>query len=201
MQGLYLKFTRQVDLSDMIDRIYMNLRPDIKQHVRRREIRDLDDLASLATDVERMLESIKIERLPPKPDDSFFPEFAYSEKTNPKPNPTKVKLEPEIVLSKMTEALNNFLAKLNKPVVNSNQNKGGNSNNSGSNKSGSNNTNKPKNQRKTFREPKPQPPCYNCGKADHPWKECKDQWVKFCHICGKHGFTKFDCDSDHCQGN
>ena len=57
LQGLYQKFERPVSLIEQMDRAYMNMRPELKRAIRRHEFRDYDQLTTLATDVERMLET------------------------------------------------------------------------------------------------------------------------------------------------
>ena len=51
------------------------------------------------------------------------------------------------------------------------------------------------------RTPKPEPPCFNCGKKDHVWRQCLTRRVRFCHICGKHDRVKRTCYSDYCEIN
>ena len=65
LQCLYQKFERPVSLIEQMDRAYMNMRPELKRAIRRHEFRDYDQLTTLATDVERMLETLRVERVPP----------------------------------------------------------------------------------------------------------------------------------------
>ena len=85
LQGLYQKFERPVSLIEQMDRVYLNMRPELKRAIRRHEFRDYDQLTALATDVERILETLRVERVPQRPEESFFPEFAYSGKNRPRP--------------------------------------------------------------------------------------------------------------------
>lgn len=72
MQGSYLKFDRPVRSSDILDRVYMNLKPDLKKSIKRREFNDLNKLALFASEVERMIHSLVVERTPLTPENSFF---------------------------------------------------------------------------------------------------------------------------------
>ena len=65
LQGLYKKFERPVSLVEQMDRAYMNMRPELKRAIRRHEFGDYDQLTTLATYVERMLETLKGEGIPP----------------------------------------------------------------------------------------------------------------------------------------
>ena len=77
-----------MSLIEQMERAYMNMRPALKRAIRRHEFRDYDQLTTLATDVERMLETLKVERVPPRPEESFFPKFAYSSKNRPRSYPS-----------------------------------------------------------------------------------------------------------------
>ena len=80
LQGLYPKFERPVFLIEQMDRAYMNMRLELKHAIRRHEFEDYIQLTSIANDVERMLETIKFKSVPPRPEESCFPEFSYSSK-------------------------------------------------------------------------------------------------------------------------
>ena len=59
LQGLYQKFERPVSLIEQMNRAYMNMRLELKRTIWRHEFRDYDQLTTLATDVERILEKLR----------------------------------------------------------------------------------------------------------------------------------------------
>ena len=104
-----------MSLIEQMDRAYMNMRPELKRAIRRHEFRYYDQLTTLATDVERMLETLRVERVPPRPEESLFPEFAYSGKKRPRPFiPHKEKLSREIdsTVSRLFRSVSEIIRKL-----------------------------------------------------------------------------------------
>ncbi|XP_051153756.1 uncharacterized protein LOC127277011 [Leptopilina boulardi] len=191
MRGLYRKFNRVVTNTEMLDRVYMNMQPELKKCIKRREFMNLEELSLIAADVERMLSSLTVERKPQKPEDSFFPEFAFAGKIKEKPvAPNNIKKDSDPAIDKlinMFSALSDKIEKISKGNQNSpSDSNAKRQNNSGKknqdNRNPNKNNDKPK--RTEFREAVKQPPCFNCQGKDHSWKECKITWKKFCFICG-----------------
>ena len=198
------------------------MRPGLKGANRRHEFGDYDQLTTLATDVERMLETLRVERIPPQPEELFFPKFAYSSRDRPKSfpfNKEKPGQEADATVNRLLHSVTEISKKPDDLKSRSERNNGGNQR--GINQTGpirnyrqtnnNNNSAVPSRGTETARQggrapviertPKPEPSCFNCRKKDHVWRQCPTPWVRFCRICGKHDRVKRTCDSDYCQGN
>ena len=168
---------------------------------------------------------LKVERVPPRPEESFFPEFAYSSRNRPRsfqPNKEKSGREMDATVNRLVHSVSELSKKLDDLKSRSERTNEGNQR--GNNQTGPNRIyrqfNKNNNSSNSAvpsrgtqaarqggrdpvieRTPKAEPACFNCGKKDHEWRQCPTPWVRFCHICGKHDRVKRTCDSDYCQGN
>ena len=60
-----------------MDRVYTNLRSEIKRLIRRHEFYDYNGLMFLASDAKRTLSTLEEDETPSKKEEPFFPEFAY----------------------------------------------------------------------------------------------------------------------------
>ena len=200
----------------------MNMRPELKRAIRRHEFGDYDQLTTLVTGVERMLETLKVERVPPRPEKSFFPEFAYSSKNMPRSFPSNKEnpgREADATVNRLLHSVAEMSKKLddlksrsertngcnqraiNQTGLNRNYKQLNNNNNSVVPNRGTGTARQGDRDPVTERTPKTEPPCFNCGKEDHMWRQCPTPRVRFCHICGKHDRVKQRCDSEYCQEN
>ena len=179
--------------------------------IRRHEFEDHDQLTTLATDVVRMLETLKVESVPARQEESFFSEFSYSGKTRPRPFiSSKEKLNQEIdpTASRLIQSVSEIIRKLDD--LKSCPERTHEGNQLGNNRMGSNRSYRQLNKKNNLALPsrgtaaarqggrtpvlertsKAEPPCFNCGENDHELRQCPTPWVRFCHICGKHDRIK-----------
>ena len=77
LRGLIAKLTVRVPLNEQMDWAHRGLRPEFKKEIRKFEFRDFNELAQIGRSWEMAWAAIKEYRLPPPPESSFLPEFAY----------------------------------------------------------------------------------------------------------------------------
>ena len=77
LKAVMLRMSPRPSLQKMLDLLYRNMLPCMKERIRRTEFNTVEELVDRAKAVEEMIEETKTYRPPPKPENSLLPELAY----------------------------------------------------------------------------------------------------------------------------
>ena len=147
-----------------------------------------------------MLETLEVERVPPRPEESFFPEFAYSSKNRPRSfhsNKEKWGREMDATVNRLIHSVSEISRKLDDLKSHSEKTDGGNER--GKNQTGSNRINRQFNKKNHSavpsrgieasrqrghapvieRTPKPEPPFFN--RETCKGEQAQGQCSSFCY--------------------